>query len=305
VARELEAPLELAVRVGAPRDALLRSLADEVAAQRAAVSTWLLFGEDGLSTPDGLVEAARVALAAAAKGARFGGGSERYFAELNRRRPPTGLDRVSFSMNPQVHAFDDATLVENLATLPALAATVRSFAPGAAVAVSPVTLRPRQDPRPASSREPGEAPFTDDPRQPTAFAAAWTLGLLASAAAAQVASLTLFEMVGPRGVMRDGEPFPVFHALADVAAMRGGAVLAARSRRPERVLVLALSSSRLTRVFLANVTAESHPVRVEGLDGAVRRTALGEPADTGEECGFEVDLAPRAIVRLDVLTAER
>jgi hypothetical protein len=37
----------------------------------------------------------------------------------------------------------------------------------------------------------------------------------------------------------------------------------------------------------------------------VRRTALGEPADTGEECGFEVDLAPRAIVRLDVLTAER
>ncbi len=302
-ARLLDVPLELAVHAPDPAGPALRALAERAMGAHARVATWLLFGPDGVSTPDGLVAAARVALGAVSPGARFGGGSDRYFTEMNRQRPAPGLDRVSFSMNPQVHAFDDATLVENLASLAWLAETARSFAPGAEVGVSPATLRPRHDPRPASSRAPGEPPFTDDPRQPTPFAAAWTLGLIGAASAAGVASLTLFEPTGPRGVMQDGRPFPVFHALAEVTALRGAAVLAARSRRPERVQVLALRAGRLTRLFLANVTAEDHPVSVEGLAGEARRAALGD-ASAGEECSFAIGLPAHAIVRLDVTATE-
>ena len=198
-----------------------------------------------------------------------------------------------------MHAFDDATLVENLATLPWLAETARSFVPDQALAISPVSLRPRVDPRPAASREPDEPPFTDDPRQATPFAAAWTLGFIASAAEAGFASLSLFELLGPRGVMDEDRPFPVFHALADVTALAG--------RRRLRVdAPSARSASRRwpwgeaegTRLFLANVSCEPHPVRVEGLAGVARRSSLGE-AEAGE-CGLELELAPHAIVRLDV-----
>jgi hypothetical protein len=298
-ARLLDVPLELALHLPEPPATALKALARRGAGSPMRVATWLLFGADGLSTPAALLADARRSLGDVSPGARFGGGSDRYFVELNRQRPAPGLDRVSFSLNPQVHAFDDATLVENLATLPWLAETVRSFAPGAEVSISPATLRPREDARPSSSRRPGEPPFTDDPRQAMPLAAAWTLGLVASAAAAGIASLTLFELVGPRGVIQDGRPFPVFLALADVAGVRDAVVRPSRSRRPERVLVLALRGDRLTRVFLANVTAEGHPVRLEGLTGAIHRARVGD-ADRGEECGAEIELPPHSIVRLDV-----
>ena len=303
-AQALDVPLELAVHVPEPAGKALRALAERSAALRTRVGTWLLFDAEGLSTPEGLAAAGREALASAAPGARLGGGSDRYFTEMNRSRPPAGLDRVSFSLNPQVHAFDDATIFENLATLHWLAETARAFAAGADISISPATLRPRQDPRPPASRPPDDPPFTDDPRQSTPLAAAWTLGLVGSAAAAGIADLTLFEPTGPRGVMQDGLPFPVFHALADVAALRGARVLGARSRRPERVQALALRSGSLTRVFLANVTVEDHPVRLEGLSGEARlRAEIGDAAP-GEECGFEIELPAHAIVRLDVTSRE-
>jgi hypothetical protein len=53
------------------------------------------------------------------------------------------------------------------------------------------------------------------------------------------------------------------------------------------------------RIFLANVTGEPHPVRVEGLSGRVVRSALAQ-ARQGEDSGWEVELRPHEIVRLDV-----
>ena len=48
--------------------------------------------------------------------ARIGAGSNGYFTEVNRSRPPVkALDLVCDSLNPQVHAFDNASLVDNLA----------------------------------------------------------------------------------------------------------------------------------------------------------------------------------------------
>jgi len=298
-ASKLGVALELAIFLPEDAQGALAKLAAKTSALRPKVASWLVYAAADHVTVESHVPLARAALAALSPGALFAGGSDVHFAELNRRRPIPGvLDKLVYALYPQAHAFDDATMVENLASLRRVADTLRSFAGGAPFGISPVTLRPRVDPHPQSWRDPARPPFTDDPRQATPFAAAWTLGLLASAAEAGFASLTLFELAGPRGVQDDGRAFPVLEALADVGALAGARVLPARPRRPERIQALALQSAGRTRLFLANVTGETHPVRVEGVSGKARRAALGQSED--EESGFEVELGPREVVRLDV-----
>ena len=99
--------------------------------------------------------------------------------------------------------------------------------------------------------------------------------------------------------MQDAQrAFPVLQALAEIAGLPGARVVPARPRRPERVQALALRAGSRLRLFLANVTGETHPVRVEGLSGKATRAALGQAE--AEESGFEVELPPHGIVRLDV-----
>jgi hypothetical protein len=299
-ARALDVPLELALFLPDDPRGALRDLAASAAQLRPRVASWLVFRAADGTTREGDAVLARAALGGVDAAARFGGGTDGPLADLNRRRVAArGLDRLAFALNPQVHAFDDATLVENVGSLRALADTVRGFAGGAALAISPVTLRARVDPRPLSSRDPSGPPLTDDPRQAAPFAAAWTLAFLAAAAEAGFASLTFFELLGPRGVMDEEKAFPVLHALADVAAVRDGFVLPSRSRRPERVQVLALRAPGLVRLFLANVTAEAHPVRVDGIPGRLVRAPLGDPGP-GEAVEGEVELAPHEVARIDV-----
>jgi hypothetical protein len=295
----LEAPLELALSLAdEPREAL-RELRQRLGEIGPRLASFLVYSAADRTSPPQLLAAARDVLAPSFQGTPIGGGSDANFAELNRNRPaPGAVDRLALALNPQVHAFDDQTIVENLASLGAIGETLRVFSDGRPLAISPATLRPRLDKSPPSWRAPGEAPFTDDPRQATAFAAAWVLAFLAAAAEAGFASVTLGELAGPRGVQDAGGPFPMLKALSDVAGLPGARVLHARARRPERIQALALRAGEHTRLFLCNVTSDPHPVRVEGLVGRAARSALGESETV--ESTFELELAPREIVRLDV-----
>ena len=115
---------------------------------------------------------ARDALAAVAPGAAFVGGTEIYFTELNRTRPELeGWDGVCYSITPQIHAFTDVDMVENL---DAQAETVRSARAIAEklVAISPVTLRRRVNFHAAADPPPtpaGELPDAVDVRQSSLF----------------------------------------------------------------------------------------------------------------------------------------
>ena len=109
----------------------------------------------------------------------FFGGTSANFNELNRNREcVSGADGVAYSLNPQVHAFDDLSLMENIAGQPEALSTLRTFT-SLPVAVSPIALRV-----PSSSA---------DPRQSTQFAAAWTLASIAALSRAGADSLTYFE----------------------------------------------------------------------------------------------------------------
>jgi hypothetical protein len=296
-AARLAVPLELAVYV--PRDAqdVLATLKTRLAGLPARVGSWLVYGADHV-TAEGHIPLARAALATATPGALFGGGSDANFAELNRRRPTPGvLDKLVYAFQPQAHAFDDQTMIENVGSLRRVADTLRSFAGGAPIGISPATLRPRVDASPSSLRAPGRAPFTDDPRQKTPFAAPgpWASsppprrrGSRASRSSSSPARAACRTRAAPSRVRG-----ALGHRSFD-----GARVVLARSRRPERVQALALQSGSRLRLFLANVTGETHPVKVEGISGKSKRAALGQ-AD-GEDAGLELELDAREIVRLDV-----
>ena len=64
-----------------------------------------------------------------------------YFAELNRVRPePAGWDGVCYSISPQIHAFTDIDVVENLDAQAETVRSARVLGDDRDVIVSPITL---------------------------------------------------------------------------------------------------------------------------------------------------------------------
>ena len=197
------------------------------------VSSLLVLHERSKTTPKALIEEVYPRLKQALPTLKVGYGTDAYFAELNRNRPATNAyDFVSYSINPQVHASDTRSLIENLAAQADTVRTARAFAPGKEVHVSPVTLKPRFNPNAtgeSSSFSADALPSNVDPRQASELLAAWTLLSLRYLADAD--RVTLYETVGMRGLMPDGAthplfptpdqaPFPVYDALRQLHQFR-------------------------------------------------------------------------------------
>ncbi len=247
----------------------LAALAVELSAQPGPVALWLVFHENEPVTRARWVRMAEAALPA---GALFAAGTNANFAELNRARPDPAMTALPcYSLHPQAHAFDDASLIENLGGQADTVATARQFA-APPVVISPITLRPYSQ--------------SIDPRQMSLFGAAWTVGSLARLAVAEgVHSLTYFETTGGRGVMEaaagsplpklfpslPGGVFPMFHVFATVA--EGTSVLATRSTDPlcfEGFCLIGRDGRH--RWGVANLTATPRRVHVVtgGADAHVR-----------------------------------
>ena len=146
---------------------------------RPAIARLLVFPAAGPVTTEDLVNEARALLSPLLAGAPIGGGTDANFAELNRNRECVhGLDLVSWAIHPQVHAFDDFTIVENLAAQAATVRSARQFCGAKPLSISPVTFRSR-----------ATAP---DPRLQSGLGAAWFCASLKHLAEAGIASATYF-----------------------------------------------------------------------------------------------------------------
>lgn len=334
VAEAIGALLEVALHLGDDASAGLRRIAAAADAIRPPVARWLVFRDGEISTSRPTVLAARAVLERF--GAPIGAGTDAFFAELNRNRPPVDLlDWVSYSNNPQVHAFDNASLVETLAAQAATVASARAFCGTARIAVSPVTFKMRWNPNATAGEPPtppGVLPRRVDPRQMSLFGAAWTLGCLRALILAGANSLTFYEAVGWLGVVeRDGgSPLPdlfpsaaggvhpLYHPLADVLEFAGGEALAVTSSAPLRAVGIMLRRRGKQCVLVANTTGESltltlagvrGPVAVRALDMENARQALFDPAafraSAGALChpgpdGLRLTLLPYATLRCDL-----
>ena len=335
-ARDLGVRLQAALFVDENAEEQLRGLTARLAESRPPVGAWLLFHESEKSTARRWVETARKILGAYDAAIPLGAGSDAYFTELNRERPPAdAVDFVSYSINPQVHAFDDASLVETLEAQALTVGSARLFAAGKEVQVGPVTLQPRFNPNatgPAAPLPPGELPPQVDPRQLSLLGAGWTLGSAKHLSAGGADRVTYFETSGWRGVMQGeaapplpdkfpaaaGAVFPLYHVLADIGEYAGGRLVPLATGQPLRAEALALERAGRRRVLVANLGPGECAVEleVEGGSGRLRllddgrADALSDPESFRAEAGRRVEwdgvlplrLPPYAVARLDIDT---
>jgi hypothetical protein len=251
---------------------------------KAPVRHFLVFHRRESSTTAKWLDLARKHLAASAPGAKFAAGTDAYFTELNRGRPPAAAaDCVTYSINPQVHAFDNPSLVETLEMQAASLASARKFCGSLPLFVSPVTLKPRFNPNATEAAAAARGPLRDlpaevDARQPSLFTAAWTAGSLKHLAEGGAASVTYYETAGWRGVLetaagspladkfpsKAGAVFPVYHVLAEAADFKGGEVAPVKSSRTQEVEALLLRRQGRRRLIVANLTDQTRVARITG-----------------------------------------
>jgi uncharacterized protein YgbK (DUF1537 family) len=337
----LGVPLEVALTLTDAAGAELRTVAAAMEAVRPPVARWLVFHAKELAaTNTRWIDLARAHLAKFSPAA-FVTGTDYWFAQLNRERPPqAGLDGVCFTLTPQVHASDHASLVETLAEQAELVANASEFSAGVPLTLSPVTLRMRNNPAatgPERATPPGELPACVDPRQMSLCGAGWTLGSVKYLAEAGVAHATYYETTGWLGVMETeagsplpklfpsipGAVFPLYHILADLNEFAGAEVVHCVSSSPLQVEALVLVRNGVRRVLLANLSPQAEtvafPVSLAGGDrGTTRRlhsanaiAVMMTPAEFREtsaaasaDGGFWLfDLAPFEMLNLDVPVA--
>jgi hypothetical protein len=290
--RLLHCGLELALFVTENAEQEISSLTP-LLPPSVAISSVLIFHEKEPVTSARWVECARVRLAPRLAGVPVCGGTNLNFADLNRVRPDvSALEGVTYSINPQVHAFDERSLVENLEGQADTVVTARSFCGDRPVIVSPVTLKPRFNPDaigPEPPPAPGQLPSAVDPRQMSLFAAAWTVGSAKQLAEAGVASVTYYETIGWRGVKEfeqgcelpgafasfPGMAFPLYHVFVDLAELKEGELTACDSSDPLKVQGLGVRTEGGLHILVANLTAESQDCSVGPLgEGMVKMRSL-------------------------------
>ena len=235
---------------------------------------------------------------------RIGAGTNDNFTELNRNRLSTsGLDFVSYGVHPQVHAFDNRSMVETLDTQGDTVRTAKSFAGSVPIHVSPVTLRQRANPY---AHQLADRIQTDDqradPRQPSLWAAGWTLGSVKYLAEAGVESITYYQTAGQQGVVSaDGQLYPAGLVLAAIQTLRGGTVVRTKTSRPLACSTLLLSSDQRRCWLLANHTNEPLPVTLpESVRGGNRITTVPAEQVTLDVAGHnQFTLEPFGVWVLD------
>jgi D-apionolactonase len=281
----LDVPLELGVHLSPDLDAagpelerLTRDLLGQIRPS-PRVARWIVHAVGRPAPSAELVALARRHADQLIERFPVGGGTVGNFTELNRNRPGPDAELLAYPICPQIHATDDLSLIENLAAQGNTVRTARSFAPDAHVAVGPVSLARRPDPFAGGKSGDGAGQPVGDPRQQSAFGAAWTIGSLKYLAEAGADSVTYYEAAGPFGVQdNQSMKFPLHGVLWRAGGFRGGDVLACTDEHPLRHVAIALRMNRDVRVLVANLLWREQRFSVR-VPGPWRTSARGDPND--------------------------
>jgi hypothetical protein len=322
-AKALGVVLHVALRLGDNAAAELKQLSQAAEKLHPPVAMWFIMGTDEAG-----LQQAREILFSTSNGAYFGAPRDGIsFTELNRERPSEQMmEVVAYNVTPQIHASDNASIVE---TLPIQGDTVRStrqFIGQAPLVISPITFRTAL---PGNEPLPGELPWYVDARQPSLFAASWTVGSIKFLAEAGVHAATYYETLGWQGIMdsknpptrpdkfpsTSGQVFPIYHVLRDFSDFAGGRVQGLDSSDNLSVVALALRKDNRVRLLIANLKDHPQSVSIKGikvssvsvrsLDADSLNSAGDDPEKFSRRTGKDqsadqaIELAPHAIVRVD------
>jgi hypothetical protein len=206
----------------------------------ATVGSIIILKKNAVVTDQQLLDFVIPLLKADFPSIKIGAGTDVFFAELNRNRiTDKRLDFVSFSINPQVHLYDDETLIENLSAQQYCIQTIQSFTQ-LPIHVSPLTLKPR-----------GFPALSVDARQHTAFIANWTaLTLKYLAGAAQI---TFYETIGEKGIINTNGQSPIYELLKKVIAFKPTYIITKPMQNPfEKDELVLENDSGERRIFEIN-----------------------------------------------------
>lgn len=278
VTKQLKIYLDLAITADSPRQ--LQAILQPIAELKNQIRSFYIFSASDKTTPLGFIHAAEGLIGDKSK---IIGGTDLYFTELNRNQGAVDfVDQVNFSINPQVHSFDDRTLIQNTATQKTIANNAHRFAKGKKVSIGPITLRPRYNPnatQPDKDVSNTPLPSSVDARQRTWFAEAWTaMSIRSLAESGSISTVTYFETLGWRGIRelstgsRDplnfasnpGEEFPVWRLFKNLKGFTH--VRPTASSLPESVDCLIVTSGQKAKVILANFSTIKQEVKFSGID---------------------------------------
>lgn len=242
--------------VAGDRSEAVGELAERLAEARDVDIVLYPFDRRTHLVPEASVEIARHARDRANGTFRIGGGTRAHFAELNRaERLPEGIGEVSFSISPQVHAFDDESIMETLGAQRVAAANAVRLAAGLPLRVGPVTFKQRYNP--VGTSEANEvSPPAADARQHTLFGASWVLGSIRACAAGGASAIAYASATGESGLLVEEGRTPIYALLESLAPYRSGEIVGTRGG-PEGLVSFALRDRGRLRLWLSNTTAES------------------------------------------------
>ena len=234
----------------------------------------LLFSKTKICSPDDLINRVVPVLRKKYPSLCIGSGSKAYFTEFNRSRPDLNqVDFAFYSINPQVHAYDNLSLVENLQALPDTVSSCRAISQHLPIYISPITFRPRFNPdatRPESKITSGHLPPQVDPRQMSLFGAGWTLGSIRNFTFSEVASVDYFEPVGWRGIIQgdfpssiqekfmadSGDVFPMYFVFYWLFRLKNSAMVITESSDPLKFSALGFDTGEGIKIMICNHTSD-------------------------------------------------
>jgi len=218
-----------------------------------------------------------------------GSGTDAFFTQINRERLPQGsMDFVCYSNNPQVHAFDNDSIMSTVEGQIANLSSCKSIYPGLPVWVTPVTLKMRWNPDATGETivRKGELPPDSDTRQMSLFTASWFLRSLAACIKGGAAGVSYFELAGCKVLMEEERPkrdfyfpsepdmlFPVYFAFL---AVRDLDKLTVSVRITDDLTALVLQNSHQTRMILANPQGRAVRLRLNDVPNQVKGIMIDE-----------------------------
>jgi hypothetical protein len=278
VTQQLEIDLDLAIKAESPQQ--LKAILEPIIELKDQIRSFYIFSAIEKTTPIGFIQIAEESLG---ENSKIVGGTDLYFTELNRNQGSVDfIDQVNFSINPQVHSFDDRTLIQNTASHKAIATNAHRIAKGKKVSIGPITLRPRYNPnatQPNKDLSNTALPSSVDARQRTWLAEGWTAMSIRSIAESEsISTLTYFETLGWRGIRelstgsedalnfasKAGEEFPVWRLFKHLKGFTHARPTA--SSLPELVDCLIITSDGKTEAILVNFSTIEQEVKFSGID---------------------------------------
>lgn len=292
--KQIHSPLELAVFLTDDSSHALEQLRTRV--QAVPVARIIVFHEAQApvgTTSTEHMQVIRQRLSDVLPAVPFLGGTNGNFAELNRQRPDiAAMDGVAYTINPQVHGWDERTVIEAIDAQRDTVVTARSYVDDLPISISSVTLKPPFNQAATEEVEPvdpNELPAAVDQRQMSLFAATWTVGSIYALASGGADSVTYYETTGWRGLVEtsEGSPlpqkfrsfpgmvFPVYWVFSWLADTKNASLWQVTSERPLLIKGFAFQDDRRLGLFAVNLQPRSQTVQLEALpDGEARAQRL-------------------------------